>query len=374
MKRHWTVFRFWPATLLIVCGMQGMPSRAADARGTRSLSFHIESIRPVALQSERFSIVRPWPGGGLVFVAPDRWTVHRVSASGHAVSFNLHTVPETSHSTIRPNRDVAIDGSGKIYVPGNWFRRKNEGAPKAGVFVFEPDGRYSHTIELGLQGSPEHIAVDADGNIFVLGLEAGYIRGTARECRLLHRFAPDGKLLESFSPCPEAPPPGEVGRNQWPALRRRLSEEAERGDLFIRGGRLFHVLPLARTVRIFAGGSRLLQEVAFVPPASSRLLAEAGMRADPAGSRISRLVPLPDGRFLVEWLQIEPVGPSGQRRTTFLALHGPDGRHLSEAAHPPAGRPSIPIDCDWEGRVLFLHLNPEGSGRVELVRAALSLE
>lgn len=374
MKRHWTVVRFWPATLLIVCGMQGMASRAADARGTRSLSFRIESIRPVALHSVHFSTVKTSPGGGLVFLAPDRWAVHRLSASGEALSYSLHAVPETSRSRVQVNRDVAIDGSGKIYVPGNWFEWRKDAPPKAGVFVFEPDGRYSHTIELRLWCSPEHIAVDADGNIVVLGLEAGYVRGRREECRLLHRFAPDGKLLESFSSCPEAPPPGEVDRSQRPALRRRLSEEAERGDLFIRGGKIFQVLPQARTVRIFAGGSRLLQEVSFVPPESSRLLAEAGMRADPAGSRISRVVPLPDGRFLVEWLQIEPVGSSGQRRTTFLALHGPDGRPLSEAAHPPAGRPSIPVDCDWEGRVLFLHLNPEGSGRVELVRASLSLE
>lgn len=374
MKIRRTVFRVWPAVLLILCGMHGMPSRAAEARGTRSLSFRIESIHPVALHSVHFSTVKAWPGGGLVFLAPDRWAVHRVSASGEALSYSLHAVPEASRSRVQVNRDVAIDGGGKIYVPGNWFEWRRDAPPKAGVFVFEPDGRFSHTIELRLWCSPEHIAVDADGTIVVLGLEAGYVRGTARECRLLHRFALDGKHLESFSSCPDAPAPGEVDRNQWPALRRRLSEEAERGDLLIRAGKMFHLLPQARTVRIFAGGSRLLQEVSFVPPESSRLLAEAGMRADPAGSRISRIVPLPDGRFVVEWLQIEAVGSSGQRRTTFLALHTPDGRPLSEAAHPPAGRPSIPIDCDEEGRVLFLHLNPAGSGSVELVRAALSIE
>ncbi len=345
--------------------------RSAGKAGAE-LGFQIESSEVLPLPNAHFSVARRAPDGALWFLAADRWAVHRIQPGSPASSFGLHAIPEASRADVRLSRSLAVDARGRIYIPGVWSEWGRGSTAKAGIFVLDERGRPTQTITLPLQMDPAQVAVDDAGNLIVLGwTESAMRRGG--ECQLLHRFAPDGTHHGSFSPCPQraalAAPSFDERRSAFLGLKDDVLE----GLLWSRGDRIYHVLPGERLLRIFTGGGLLVQEATFQPPESSRLLAEAGARANPAGDRIHRLVPLPDGRYLVEWLHVEAVGRSGQRRATFLALHDSQGRPLTRAAHPVPAHPSVPVDCDPDGRVLFLHLTREGGEKVMLIRASVVL-
>ncbi len=172
------------------------------------------------------------------------------------------------------------------------FWKSGRGA-KSGVFVFERTGGHNATVVLDLEGSPERIAVDATGQFYVLSLDAAWVEG----------------------------------------------------------GLVYHVLPQSRVVRVFDTGGALVREIALAPPDGTDLLAPPGLRADPASNQVARILRLRDGRWLIEWIHMER-SPGRGRRTTFLSLHGEDGRPLSQAAHPPS-RPSIPVGTDAGGRCVL---------------------
>jgi hypothetical protein len=127
-------------------------------------------------------------------------------------------------------------------------------------------------------------------------------------------------------------------------------------------------------LRVFDSDGKSIREASLDPPDSSALLAAGGMTANASANQVRRIIGMADGAFLVEWLHAESVGGAGQRRTTFLALHDQAGRPLTAAAHPPS-RPAVPIHCDSQGRVLFLHLNRISQNfAVELMTTTLILE
>lgn len=365
-----------PCMVAVILLLGGAVTGAAvpGAEASRALGFHVESTAVLSLPDVHFSQAKCAPGGGFLFLAPDRWAMHRLSPTGQRASFSLHAVPEAARATVQMSRGFDADPQGRVYVPGMWFGWERGSSPKAGVFIFDAGGRHLETVELPVQIAPEHVAVDAAGDFVVLAVEAAYLQGRKAECYLLHRFSRQGEHRGSFSPCPSGLLPGASAPQQRGAAHTPLRAEAERGSLWIRDGLIHHVLPATRVLRVFSGEAKPVREVKLIPPDSTGLLAQGGMRADPAGNQISRLVALPDGRFLVEWFHSEPAGASGQYRTTFLALHGPEGQPLTSAAHPPPGRPSIPLDCDGQGRVLFLHLARGGEEKVELVRASIVLQ
>lgn len=337
----------------------------------RTLSFQVESNSLAGLPDVNFSAVKIAPSGALLFKTPDRWGIHQVSGTSDVVnSFSLHEVPEAARANLQMKRDFTIDSKGNFIIPANWFEWKRGSQLKAGVFIFDANGRYTSTVQFAMQCSPEGIEVDSKGNFLVLGVEGAYLRGTKKDCYLLHRFTSTGEHVGSFSRCPAVRLSEQHVPGHPSSAGEALRMEAEDGRLWIHNGLTYHMLPLSRLVRIFDADGGLHREVTLTPPESASLLATGGMTADPSRVQVRRIIPMIDGSYLVEWLHSEQVSSSGMRRTTFLAVHSQDGYPLSTATHPPA-RPSIPILCDNDGRILFLHLNQASGGRLELLRTSL---
>lgn len=359
---------FWLAVLVA----HGQSPKSDSGRTIpRTLSFQIESNSPVGLPDVNFSAVKTAPSGAFFFKTPDRWGIHRVSQTSDVVnSFSLHEVPEAARANLQMKRDFTIDANGNFIIPANWFEWKRDSQPKAGVFIFGANGRYASTVQFAMQCSPEAVEVDGKGNFLALAVEVAYLRGQKKDCYLLHKFTSTGEHIGSLSRCPTVDLSEQHVLGYPSSVGDALRMQAENGQLWIRDGLTYHMLPLSRLVRIFNAEGGLHREVTLTPPESASLLATGGMTADPSRDQLRRIIPMVDGSYLVEWLHSEPVSSSGMRRTTFLALHSQDGYPLSTATHPPA-RPSIPILCDSDGRVLFLHLNQASGGRVELVRASL---
>ncbi|MGC8794864.1 MAG: hypothetical protein ACP5U2_15905, partial [Bryobacteraceae bacterium] len=215
----------------------------------------------------------------------------------------------------------------------NWRPWNRAAGASTGVFVFDGSGLHVRTVTLEFAGLATRFAPGPDGNLWVIGVESHWLQDQTRECYLLHKFSPEGKRLASLSNCPETEQPGPGGRplSSFSPLR----EETARGHLFVHEGLIHHVLPVSRRLRIFRTDGALVRDVALIPPPSSELLAPCGLKADQASQRIWRIVPLPEGRFLVEWLHAEKAGTAGERRTTFLAVHGADGSPITAAADPP---------------------------------------
>ncbi len=356
-----------PYTLWLAAPLASAAS--SDASEAKALSFQLQARLLLKLPEVNFSAVKSLPGGDLVFLAQDRWGIHRfVRASESLASFGLHSVPESARASIQVKGDFTVDGAGSVYVPANWFEWQHGSTPKAGVFVFGADGRYLRTIEFAMQCSPEKIAVDSNGNILVLSLDAAYLKGREKRCFLLHKFTKQGILVGSFSACPMASQNGKAEFAVPGAALSALREEADRGHVWIQDGQIYHVLPASRLLRVFDREGKPVREVSLTPPESATLLAGGGMTAAPNNDQVWRIISRPDGTYLVEWLHSEAAGTSGQRRTTFLALHDSDGRPLTSAVHPPV-RPSIPVAADSQGRIIFLLLKWASADRPEMEMA-----
>lgn len=365
----WTGVAVVPALLLFGKAAWGDSGSGAVAE----LHFRVESSTELPLSNAHFALAQVAPNQEFFFMAADLWTMHRLYPGGAVASFSLDAVAEAAAGDVQLSRSFAVDRQGRVHLLGVW-REPKPGAPaKSGVFVFDGLGRNAETIVLSRQMDPQQLALDEAGNLIVLGFDGEFIRGRTPECRLLHRFSRGGVHMGSFSACPQDLVPPSLSPAEHRSAFLRLRRETEEDLLWVRQGRVYHVLSGLRRLRIFTEDGAPLREIPFLPPDSRRLLAEGGMRADPANDRIRGLVQSPDGRRLVEWAHGENVGTSGRRQTTFLALHDSEGRPLSRAAHPAPSRPSVPLDCDADGRVLFLHLARDGGEKVVLVRASVTL-
>ncbi|HXG32787.1 MAG TPA: hypothetical protein VNJ11_05435 [Bryobacteraceae bacterium] len=333
----------------------------------------MHSTATLKLPDVNFAAVKATGSGALIFLAPDRWGIHILPRPAEKpISFTLHSAPEVMRAHVESKSDFAVDARGNIYVPATWLEWKSGAGAKSGVFVFDWDGRHKATVVLDLEGSPERIAVDAAGQFYVLSLDAAWAKGRRKDCFLVHKFAQNGKRLGAFSSCP-ATEGASYGTPEFQSRLMQLREETARGHLWVEDGLVYHVFPRSRVVRVFDTAGALIREIALAPPDSADLLAPSGLRADPASNQVGRILRLRDGRWLIEWLHMERT-PGRERRTTFLSLHGEDGRPLSKAAHPPS-RPSIPVGTDAVGDVCFLSLKRSGAGpaAVELISAAVEL-
>jgi|GEM_PF-1957043 len=339
--------------------------------GSKQLRFRVTSATALNYPDANIGAVKLSAEGDLLFLTSDRRGIHRFTPGGRrAFSWRLDSILATAPAQVQVKEDFATDPEGRIYVAAGWREPEQRAAPRTGVVVFDPAGRHEKTMPLENVASAERIALDPQGMLYVLSLDTAWLRDRTKECFLVHKFTPEGKKVASFSPCPDqratmAAPFGASG-----SAISRLYEETARGQLWIRDGLVHHVLPGARLLRIFDGSGTMIREVVLTPPDSRESLLPLQLKPDSATLRAWRVAELADGTFLIEWLHAERAGPGGERRATFLALHGEDGRPLSRASHPPA-RPSGLIPGSDQQEVLFLHRNVAQGGRVELLRATI---
>jgi len=375
--RHACMPRFRRLLRVLGCVLAAWTLHGASApAGKPLLAFRVEARVALNLTELNFSAVRVLSDGGLLFLSADRQSIQRLAhPAGPANSFNIHSVPQVARASVRCGPDVGFDDARRVYVPAVWAHRDGGGSAKAqaGVFIFDADGRHVATVELPVRTAPERILVHPSGDLIVLGLDADYFNGRKPDCFLLHRVNLQGQLVRSFSPCP-LPMEGLPGAGALRVPTADLREEVGRkADLWMTGRDLFHLLPVSRRLRIFESEGELKREVVFSLPERSELLARFGLRSQPAQTQVSKVVCLPTGTFLVEWLHIERVAAWRERRLTYLALHDSDGVPVTAASDPPAS-PSVPIGADAQGRVLFLWLNRSPAPRVELLLARAVVE
>jgi len=200
------------------------------------------------------------------------------------------------------------------------------------------------------------VAVGPDGTLFVLGIEAAFFRGTAPECHLIHQYTSSGERIRSFSPCPA----GEAG-GFGPTLRNgvnyeSLKLEADYGKVWRRHDQVLHLLPQTGELRTFTPDGVLIRTVRFERPEGSA-----------ARYVIHALFPLGNGRFLVFWRSNLRDGNT-MRASGGAALHGPDGRMLSELAGPEPFAGRFPAFVNARGECIFQSIEA-ATGRTTLWKA-----
>lgn len=371
MQKHPPLIAWLLAMLLCVLPAGRCLGAPQLPAGSKELRFRVTSASALSHLDANIGTVKLSAEGDLLFLTSDRRAIHRLTPDGRrAFSWRLDPVLATASAGVQVKDDFTTDAGGRLYVAASWGEPGGRAAPATGVLVFDPAGRHEKTIPLEHVASAERIAVDSQGMLYVLSLDTAWLRDRTRECHLVHKFTPGGKKVASFSPCPDqrvssAAPLGASG-----SAISRLYEETARGQLWIRDGLVHHLLPGARLLRIFDSSGNMIREVLLTPPDSRGLLSPLHLEPDPAALRVWRVAELADGTFLIEWLHAEKAGTGGERRATFLALHGEDGRPLSRASHPPA-RPGGLIPGYHAREVLFLRLNVAQGRRVELLRATI---
>jgi hypothetical protein len=299
--------------------------------------------------------------GDFYFLSAQRIAIHRVSA----VSSEVREIPlpevvraaATAGSRLTLPQDLSVDRSGYVYVPAIW--REAPSRNLFGVFVYDPQGSYSRTIVLSPPAEIRHVAVDESGNLFVLGIDAKYFKGEVQQCFLVHKYSPAGRRLASLSPCPSGLDLRQPSGHTGPGFRT-LTQDVDRGRVWVQGGQVYHLLAYFRRVRLFSLDGKLLGEADLQPP--------GGLGA--AADTVWRIVLLSGGRFLVDWLHPQQSGGSAHN-TRYLCLHDTQGRALSGAT-PEPWQPSLLAFGDDAGTSCYF-LRGLSDGSEELIRTKVTL-
>lgn len=331
------------ALFTILLGTAAATSAAELA--IRQISHRPLNIRPADLGG----VVQYGPNHATYFLHSGQGVVHRIADGEESlVRIPLQAPPESADADLLYS-DLAINSEGEMFVAATWTRKGSGGG--AGVLVYDRDGHYLRTVVLSPRTNIRHLAIDASGNMFVLGIDPAYFKGASNLCLLVHKYSPEGNRVTAFSGCPIAAGDRTVNGPQWDLL----SFEVDRGSLWIDNGKLYHVLPSSRVIRAFdtvtgvAVGETTLQPPELDDPGTAATGPAVAWRVLPRG---------PDG-FLVVWSV-----PTAMGRTSFVAAHDRSGAAKS-GWHAPL-RTGMPVASAPNGHVFVL--NPQRDGTVSLVR------
>lgn len=292
-------------------------------------------------------------GGGIVLLAPKQRAVLKYGPNGAQLrTHQLEAIiPEFGRSRVEIYQDCAVDKAGRILIPAAW--RESSQKPVFGVFVLKPDGTYERSIILSPPAESRHIAPGEGGAFYVLGLDTGYFRGFESDCNLVHKYSIEGKRLVSFSGCPEDSGSDLMGQF------RQLKQEVDRGQLWTSTGRIYHVLPHSRHLRVFDSDGSPVSDIRFQPPVDNDMLRDYPvMQSTPEADQVWRIVPLATGDFLVQWLHSERRGAT-RHNLPYLALHDASGEALSRATPLPWKRSALAF-ADDQGHCYFVRwMSPE---------------
>ena len=92
--------------------------------------------------------------------------------------------------------DFYVDAAGTAYVLAVWRPRGSE--IRSGVFEYGAGGEFVRLVPFGKHVDGRRLAVDAEGNLLVLGLDSDLYFGRARRIGLAHRYDSEGRYLEAF--------------------------------------------------------------------------------------------------------------------------------------------------------------------------------
>ncbi|HYM13722.1 MAG TPA: hypothetical protein VEU62_23485 [Bryobacterales bacterium] len=291
---------------------------ASAAFGQR-LSFGVVDREAITLPS--------WPlpavavRGDLYFLDYDQHALYRVSKPGAGVErIRLGPAPADEMAGLQVDRDLGVDAQGRFYVLAT-----HRGAAR--LLVFGPEGAYDRTISFTPLAIVRRVVIDDEGSIFAIGSRR-MRAGPRGPCFLIHKYDAAGRRVTSFSECP----PPEPGRT-------------ETSQLWVGGGRVYHLLPEARELRVFDGSGDLVSSIHFARPPAQELLARHGfIDSSYAQLRVWNALLLPDGCFLVDWFH------AGVR---YLCLHGANGAPLSGPTET-LQQLGAPVFVDRDGYCCFL--------------------
>ena len=346
---------------LAAAGACGQPSAAEPGR------LRIEALERRLLEAAGAGAAhfRLAPGGAVWALDRGQAALYRY-APGRSEPARVRLAerfPQFRETGVNLLPGFAVDGAGRALVPAVWFRPGRRFT--AAVFVVEP-GSGGLAVMLPPPVEIRHVALGEEGTFYVLGTDAGYFRGTAAECNLVHWYSAEGERLASFSRCPESPPGAPAG-----ALLQRLNRETESGRLWTRAGLVYHVLPLSRQLRVFRRDGTPVRRAWLQPPVQEPAAGGTPFFAtEQFSDQVQRIVPIANGGFLIQWLASQRQG-AGRRNFPYLALHNAAGEAISRPRPLPWKRSALAFS-DEEGRCYFLRwISPE---RYELIRTTASLE
>jgi len=321
------------------------------------------SHRPLNVRPENLGgVTKRGSGGSTYFMSVVRGVVHRFGDNGEPiVSFQLEPPPESASAKVDFMEDMAIDSAGRIFVPAIFSRKPRGGS--AVVIVYDAGGHYQRTIVLAPRANIRHLALDASGNIFVLGIDPGYFLGATNSCLLVHKYTPDGERVTAFSGCPIAP--GERPIAGGPQFEQ-LNFEVDRGSIWVKNGRLYQVLPASRVVRVFDTVTGVgLSETSLQLPGPGEV-----SPSDVDSAVAWRVLPMGQHGYLVLWSG-QWKAQSSMAPKRFLSAHDEKGTALTPASYAPFSR-GIPVAADVEGQIFIL--GPERDGTAGLSRSVVRIQ
>jgi hypothetical protein len=289
------------------------------------LSIRELGAQPIGVRPGRYLIGADGASRTVFFFEDRRSTVFRVSAGDGSIrEMTLEDAPEFAGDSGAVQQGAFVNERGDCLIPALW-------RGGSGYFVFTGDGRYVKTIRFNPPLGLRRIARGAGGSLYVLGLEPASRPGPRL---LVHKYSAAGARITAFSGCPP----------------ESTAAELAGGQVWVKDGLVYHVLPASKRLRVFDARGKLLRDNAIEFPAG-------------ASGAIQTAAPAPGGRFLLEW-----AGAGTYLARRSLSLHDQNGRAIS-AATPEPERSAL-LFTDSGGICYLLRYTPDG--RQEIVKIVVT--
>jgi hypothetical protein len=286
------------------------------------------------------------------------WRVTRRSLAGTTVDFMLPPLPELQQGVGQVMPDIAVDSFGVMYIPIVWrYTKENQGV---GVVALHKEGSLDRLIVLKQRVEIRHVAVDANGSLYVLGVDPAYFNRRIDDCYILHKYTAQGERIASFSTCPRTArlrQPGSIVPG--PGIDE-LMHETQRGSIWLKGDSVFQLLPYAHELRQFSLNGTLQNRLVLDLPPQGQ-----------SGDIPVQIFPRTDGTFVVIWLHKEIAELNTIGSGKYMALHDAASGRALTIGTPVLATSGIPFFSDKGGRLFAL---ARGDNRYEVKRADVSVQ
>ena len=98
--------------------------------------------------------------------------VTHFSSQGNLLNqFAISGIPEAAQGRLSLEPEIAVDQTGNTFIAGIWRNAARQ--TFTALFVFDRTGRYARTISTIPRVEVRHLAMDRQGNFYVLGMVSG---------------------------------------------------------------------------------------------------------------------------------------------------------------------------------------------------------
>jgi len=329
----------------------------------------IRELGKVTLSSSsgQISDISVTPAGDIYVLDANSLVITHFSATGALQNqFPISGVPESSQGHLYFHPEITVDQNRNVYIAATW--RPAPRQTSTALFVFDSNGHYARTIPLIPRIEVRHLAIDKDGNFYALGVDPDFFKWKANLCLLVHKYGPDGKRLTAFSACP----PNLILRQPNSAVPGpgfdTLNKETSLGKVSVIGGVVYNELAVSHRVRAFDLSGKQLLDTVLEPAAAG-----VTNSPDPTASSLDilrRVLPLPNNRFLSEWVHTEKSGGARQNARS-IAIHDSSGRKLTTATIPDPG--TAIVLADETGLCYMLRKKDVTGHAFDLVRVSIDV-